>query len=91
MTLTDLSMGDAILYYALLALGVLVLILVVGVFYQRSHNWQLTRLQLHTCENCGLVFAVGRFHRKHTKVTCPRCRMRQQWQRERPRRNVPQV
>ncbi len=71
--LAEMLIQEALQSYTLIVMGVLVVVLVVGVFYERAHNWQLTRLRLRTCKQCGLVFAVGRFQRRYSNVTCPRC------------------
>ena len=73
----EIYIHNALLYYSLLLLGGLTLLLAVVVFYDRSRNWSLRRLRLHTCSKCGLVFAVGRFRKSFSIKPCPRCGHRQ--------------
>ncbi|MBR0460056.1 MAG: hypothetical protein IJJ26_12530 [Victivallales bacterium] len=71
--LAEMLISEALQSYTLIVMGVLVVVLLAGVFYERAHNWQLSRLRLRTCKQCGLVFAVGRFQRRYSNVICPRC------------------
>ena len=74
----EIFVHDALLYYALLLIGGLTVLLACVVFYDRSRNWALRRLRLHTCSQCGLVFAVGRFRKSFSVRPCPRCGHRQE-------------
>jgi len=78
----EIFVHDALLFYALILLGGLTVLLACVVLYDRSRNWGLRRLRLHTCSQCGLVFAVGRFRKSFSVRPCPRCGHRQEIGRE---------
>jgi len=67
------SLEDALFTYGMVFGGFFVLVLAVCVIKNRGRIGRNHRLHLLTCEQCGMVFAVERFHKKSRPVVCPRC------------------
>ena len=72
MIAADFLLNDALLVYTVSIIGVLMLLILIGMVRDRTHNFKLNRLAVHRCEDCGLVFAVGRFEKSRPRP-CPRC------------------
>ena len=72
-----LSFESALFGYGLLLAGLFTVVLAYCVIDDRSRVTKTHRLHLRTCEKCGMVFAVERFHKTSHSVACPRCGMEQ--------------
>lgn len=68
-----LSFPSALFGYGLLLVGLFAVLLAVCVIQDRGRVGRTHRLHLRTCEKCGMVFAVERFHKRSHSVACPRC------------------
>ena len=68
-----LSLESALFTYGMLLAGLFILLLTYCVIDDRSRVGRTHRLHLRTCEKCGMVFAVERFHKRSHSVACPRC------------------
>lgn len=81
--LSQIYIYDMMMYHTLGVLAVLSVLLSACVIHRRLRDWKIKRVSLHTCQECKMVFAVGRFLRTGP-VTCPRCGHKQPFSGRRP-------